>query len=975
MLQVLRKDDAIEQAEGFAGTYSHQWLPNHLDNSTVFQTGSSVALTYLDYTTLFDADADGLTFDHKKPFELQDGCCGCCGAQLVLDDGDIADVNAYFNGEVELDPIFANAVTSPTPPVEAMFSGNFDFSVVVTNDSGDITFDDFISDVQAVTEKSLAIWGDFITGATGASIEVSVSIDDLGEGTVASAGAGDLQFQAENENGVLVFAPGTQIELTTGQDTNGADFDLNVNVNTGFLESSNAFFETDDNREVPVGAIDFVSVLTHEIGHGLGFAGFFEADGVQPTFDFGGATGVREIATTYDELIEFDGNNTPFFTGQNIINVYGEKVALENQSGEGSDISHFTRNKITDVPNDLAVALMNPNVVSGDQTTIGLAELAVLADIGYDNLTFPTDISVTNPFRDVAFPTISLVQETAISENGLTLTFTVPQDSPFQNTDTGVGYRITNEAGTETFSGRATIGPNDVSGSELIDIRQVLTADSNTGIINFAGGSLFLELFNPAQGNLANGLNSLSTSIDVDAVIYGTDGNDLLEGTVSDDDIYGNGGNDLMRGNGGGDRYFGGGGINTVLYDTLGALNITVDLSTRIGTVDGVQQIFDDIQNITGGSGNDIITGDDQDNVLIGGLAVDILSGGAGNDILIGGGDADQLDGGDGIDTVDYSDNIATGIDVNLTLGTGGSIGGESDGDTLLNFEIVIGSAFNDIITGSSGEETLDGGDGNDIISGGIGRDVISGGAGEDSLTGGSGSDTITGGADNDTIFGNGSDDSLFGNDGDDLIEGGGGRDLIEGGIGNDELIGGDGGDDIFGGDGNDIISGRRGSDDIFAGGGDDIVAGRGLSDTIFGGDGNDVLRGNGGSDTINGEAGNDTLVGGAGNDVLSGGEGDDFLDGRRGDDILSGGAGNDILLGKDGTDTFIFATGHEQVQVLDFQDGQDVLDLTAFGFADISEATTLMTEVNGDVVFSLDTDSLIVNSITIALLQDDIAI
>lgn len=969
MLLVLGQENGIIKNDGLISTYVSSTVTTLYETGTAFQLDEDSVTAFQYYEPLLD-NQDGLSFNHDGEFQLQDGCCGCCGAQLVLDEGDIAEVNAFVNGEAAPQPVFAPVASEPAPPVESMFSGNFDFSVTVSNDSGDVSFDSFIADVLAVTEKSLAIWGEFITGATGASIEVSVSIDELGEGTVASAGAGDLDFQGEDENGIFIFAPGTQIELTTGEDTNGIESDLNVNVNTGFLESANAFFETDDDRDVPVGAIDFVSVLTHEIGHGLGFAGFFEADGNQPTFDFGGATGVREIATTYDDFIEFDENNTPFFTGQNIIDVYGEKVALENQSGPGSDISHFTRNKTPDVPNDLAVALMNPTVVSGDLTTIGLAELAVLADIGYDNLTVPTDLSITNPFRDTVFPTISLDRQTSIVDGGVLLNFTVPEDSPFQNTDSGVGYRITNEAGTGTFSGRATIGPNDVSGLELVDLRQVLTADSGTSVINFSGGSFLVELFNPAQGNLSNGSNSLNTTIDIDAVIYGSEGDDLLEGNTTADDIYGTGGNDLMRGNGGGDRYFGGTGTNTLLYDTFTS-GVVVDLLNGTGIAGGIEETYADIQNATGSAFNDSLTGGDDDNVLVGGAGIDTLTGGNGNDILTGGADADVLDGGFGIDTADYSESLEA-VNINLLLGT--ATGGDAAGDTFAGIEIIQGSALDDALTGASDDDIFNGGEGNDTLVGNIGRDVLSGGVGEDNLTGGSGVDTISGGADNDTIFGNGSDDDLFGDDGDDFIDGGGGRDFIEGGLGNDELIGGDGGDDIFGGDGNDNISGRRGSDDIFAGDGDDFVAGRGLTDVIFGGAGNDELRGNGGTDTINGEAGNDIIVGGAGNDTLSGGDGDDFLDGRRDDDILSGGAGNDVLFGKGGLDTFIFEAGHEQVQVADFQDGQDTLDLTAFGFTDISEVTALMTEADGNVTFALNGDTLVIDNITIAALQDDIA-
>ncbi|MCI5043696.1 MAG: hypothetical protein MRY72_03275 [Aquisalinus sp.] len=235
--------------------------------------------------------------------------------------------------------------------------------------------------------------------------------------------------------------------------------------------------------------------------------------------------------------------------------------------------------------------------------------------------------------------------------------------------------------------------------------------------------------------------------------------------------------------------------------------------------------------------------------------------------------------------------------------------------------------------------------------------------------------ETIEGGDQSENIFGRGGNDVLRGNEGNDLISGDAGRDTIFGGDGKDELIGGDGGDTIFGEAGNDNISGRRGSDNIFAGEGNDFVAGRGLADVIFGGEGNDKLRGNGGNDRLHGDAGDDYLIGGQGNDILFGGDGDDILDGRSGNDTLSGGSGRDTISSKGGNDIIIFETGHESVTVTDFRDDQDTLDLSSYGFLDVSEAIALMEEQTSAVVFTTNGDTLILEGITIIQLQDDIIV
>ena len=84
-----------------------------------------------------------------------------------------------------------------------------------------------------------------------------------------------------------------------------------------------------------------------------------------------------------------------------------------------------------------------------------------------------------------------------------------------------------------------------------------------------------------------------------------------------------------------------------------------------------------------------------------------------------------------------------------------------------------------------------------------------------------------------------------------------------------------------------------------------------------------------------------DTLWGGEGNDTLHGGGGADVLLGGAGDDVLEGGVGPDTVIGGDGADIFRFGGFDSRAKVpvsdtngdvvVDFQHGQDHLDLTGF--------------------------------------------
>ncbi|MEM9349621.1 MAG: fasciclin domain-containing protein [Pseudomonadota bacterium] len=187
-------------------------------------------------------------------------------------------------------------------------------------------------------------------------------------------------------------------------------------------------------------------------------------------------------------------------------------------------------------------------------------------------------------------------------------------------------------------------------------------------------------------------------------------------------------------------------------------------------------------------------------------------------------------------------------------------------------------------------------------------------------------SEVIRTGRDNDFIDGKGGADVIWAGVGDDVVLGGDGRDLIRGGAGDDHILGENGADAILAGRGSDMADGGKGADIIFGGSGDD---------TIDGGNGRDKLHGGSGDDMVMGGMGRDILNGNSGNDILTGGHGRDKLSGGSGNDILEGGTGRDILAGGRGEDTFVFQAGDARDVIVDFKQGEDLIDLTAFGFED----------------------------------------
>ena len=205
------------------------------------------------------------------------------------------------------------------------------------------------------------------------------------------------------------------------------------------------------------------------------------------------------------------------------------------------------------------------------------------------------------------------------------------------------------------------------------------------------------------------------------------------------------------------------------------------------------------IDNVTGGSGNDVITHSADTNfTFAGGAGNDSLSitdplgsrtvtydGGAGNDTLeINSvlGVTDRLTMSN-IEIVDFNNQAGThdardfsgqtfvatstggtntSVTMSLANATNVDLSGITGNEAQLDFTTgatataiattFSGTQIKDTITTGAGDDTINGNGGADIIDGAAGADTINGGAGADSITGGAGNDALTGGAGSDTF-------------------------------------------------------------------------------------------------------------------------------------------------------------------------------------------------------------------------------
>jgi VCBS repeat-containing protein len=412
--------------------------------------------------------------------------------------------------------------------------------------------------------------------------------------------------------------------------------------------------------------------------------------------------------------------------------------------------------------------------------------------------------------------------------------------------------------------------------------------------------------------------------------------------------------------------------------------------------------------SLSGGIGFDTLYGDDGNDLLVGGADGDFLygqngddtiEGGDGNDVAAGGPGADSLDGGNGVDWLTYAFSTAA---VNVNLAANAATGGHADGDTIVNFENVIGTDLNDVIIGDAADNLIRGGAGADTLSGGAGQDWLdyrgSFAAGVNvnlatgAVSGGDAEGDVISGFER--IIGSGNADVLVGNAGGNVIRGSLGADTMDGGAGVDWLdyrdatagvivllatgsgFNADAQGDVF--TNFEFLMGSFHNDLLVGDGGENLIRGGAGADTMDGGGGIDWLDYRGslsGGVSVNlatgfatgGDAEGDTfanferVIGTELNDTLTGNALDNHLYGMQGDDRFDGGAGNDFLRADAGDDIFIFGAGND---TMDGGLGYDIFgvsaDSTDFAIVDNGGGSWQVTHLaTGDVDVLISVEAL----------------
>jgi Ca2+-binding RTX toxin-like protein len=278
-------------------------------------------------------------------------------------------------------------------------------------------------------------------------------------------------------------------------------------------------------------------------------------------------------------------------------------------------------------------------------------------------------------------------------------------------------------SGNDLFYGSAA--PNSFFGTGGND--QLYGRGGNDTLDGGAGDD---QVYGLTGDDVLNGFtgNDTVSGGDGSDTVRGGDGNDISTGGAGDDDVFGDAGNDTLTESeaaaNGSDYLSGGAGVDTVSYaGRAGGVHLSINNKPDDGAAGESDEVLLDVENLTGGSGND---------TLVGSSIPNGLHGGAGNDVIDGAGGADQIYGDTGSDTADYHARLGA---VKVDLDNAGDDGGTGEGDNVrTDIENITGGAGADVLSGSSAANRLSGGAGNDTLTGGSGADYLDGSTGNDTI-------------------------------------------------------------------------------------------------------------------------------------------------------------------------------------------------------------------------------------------------
>ncbi len=295
-----------------------------------------------------------------------------------------------------------------------------------------VTYTGFSPEAQAAFQYAVDIWSNILVSSVPIRIQANWVQQD--RGVLGSAGPSTVLVGSDGTqkaNGIYAIALAEKIARRQLNNPNDPDIEADFNRN------NNWYYGLDANP--PAGQTDLVSVVLHEICHGLGFIGYFTAPengslgqylssgfpGVYDHFIENGQAQRLTSTTAFPDnsaalFRQFTGNNL-FFNGPVLRRQTGQRAKLYAPStfDRGSSLYHLDENTY---PARSDNSLMTPQLANAEAVhSPGPLVLGMLSDIEWKTTSVLHEPLVSSEdIRDLVFST-RVISDTTIDTGSVRL--------------------------------------------------------------------------------------------------------------------------------------------------------------------------------------------------------------------------------------------------------------------------------------------------------------------------------------------------------------------------------------------------------------------------------------------------------------------------------------------------------------------------------------------------------------------------
>ncbi len=282
-----------------------------------------------------------------------------------------------------------------------------------------VTYVDFPDAAKTAYEKAMSLWSKYLYSSQ--PIKIKATWTSLSSGVLAVTGATRIYKNFQNAPYQNVWYPASLAEAISGKNLNDNDFEIEMKINSNM----NWYYGIDGKSQA--GKFDLITVVMHEIAHGLGFSSSFKLvnSSTQGQYGQSGSNYIYDMFLqnagkikltnsgvfgnpSTDLKTALTGNAIYFGLRNSSYANFLPKLYAPSAFNEGSSISHFDESYY---PQGNPNSLMSPNVRSAEvNQNPGDLLLRCLQDMGWQivgiegNLITANEYTVEPVLSAIVFP-------------------------------------------------------------------------------------------------------------------------------------------------------------------------------------------------------------------------------------------------------------------------------------------------------------------------------------------------------------------------------------------------------------------------------------------------------------------------------------------------------------------------------------------------------------------------------------------